>query len=598
MTLCLLSGGALLGQTFTNGDFENGDLSGCYTTGSLGQVEVLRSTNFSPNIAAAGGTYMVLIASGPNDPNMNYGDIDGSGTNEYDVSTLTVGFLDSNAPTRLCLDWAFLTSEQFENAPFDDIFRVQLDGVNVLTRSVRKPGGVSPYPDTGAYNGTNYTVNSPGLLNGANFSNGVTSFTNFCTTVTTNGVHTLEFLVADQGDTQLDSGLLIDNITVDSICVDLSLVQLTNSNGSIVEVKNGGFVFSAQSNSQVAASDDGQVVAFTSSADYTGGNPNVRKQIFVLENGSFERLTSATGEHVGSPSLTSNGRFVAFEYAGDPLGTNPDGNIEIFRFDRSIDTLVQITDTSGCSNTRPAISHTTQGRRIAFLSDCHELEPGDGFNPDGNREVVLYDANSGNFQYNGTSGCDNNSVVISTHTAGRYVTFVSSCNYTGGNNDLNSEIFQWDRQNDSYRQITSSTLASGAINDVPSSTDSGNFVAFISNANYGNQNAAGNMVVYRWARTGNSITRITTSSASFIYSYVSIDDSGDQLAYERFNLNTFELEVLHRTISSGVETMIADANAQLPVVGVNGTPNVTFLSNANYSGTNGDLNQEIWRGEP
>jgi 6-phosphogluconolactonase (cycloisomerase 2 family) len=297
--------------------------------------------------------------------------------------------------------------------------------------------------------------------------------------------------------------------------------------------------------------------------------------------------------------MTSNGRFVVFEYAGDPLGSNSDGNIEIFRFDRNSDTLIQVTDTSGCSNTHPGVSNDGQGRRIGFLSDCTELEPGDGFNPDGNREVVLYDNNSGNFQFNGTSSCDNNSVVISTDNSGRYLTYVSTCNYTGGNGDGNAEIFQWDRRNDSYRQITSSTLASGAINDVPSSTDSGDYVAFVSNANYGGQNAAGNMVVYRWTRSGNSISRITPSSASYIYSYVSIDDSGNELAYERFNLNTFELQVLHRTISSGVETVIASENAQLPVIGVNGgTPNVTFLSNANYNGNNGDLNQEIWRGEP
>ena len=587
--------GLLPGQTFTNGGFENGDLGGCWSIGGVGDVEVVQASNFTPNIMPTEGSFMVLLGTGPSDPAGAVGDLDGNGIDEFNPSNLTVTLTVSSAPTMLCFDWAFLTNEQDQPFNFDDIIIVTLNGVQVLTRSVNKPGGASPFMDTLAYDGVVYTVTTTGVLNGQAFD-GRTVFSNFCTPINTNGNHTLDFQVVDQGDNAFNSGLLIDNITVDADCLDLSITQITDSAGSNIEQKNGGFVVSFQTNDSVAASNNGQVLAFTSTGNYTGDNPNLNNQIFVAQGGGFERITASVGGHVANPALTSNGRFLAFEWDGDPLGTNGDGNIEVFRFDRNNDTFVQVTDTTGCSNTQASVSNNSQGRRIAFLSDCAELTPGDGFNPDGNPEIVLWDANSGNYLFNGTSGCINGQPVIATHNGGRYVSFISSCDYTGANADGNNEVFQWDRNGNNISQITNSLAGSGHVNDTVSCSNNGQFVAFLSNADYTGQNPNGDMVVFRWNRSGNSLSQVTTANALHIYTGVAIDDSGNNLSYERLNLGTFDLEVFHHDIGTGVQTFITDNNASLTAVGLSGgVANVSFQSSGNSSGNNGDGNVEIWR---
>ena len=585
-----------LGQNVANGGFENGDFSGCWVVGGLGQVEVLQASNFSPAITPTQGTRFALLSTGPNDPDTPVGDIDGNGTNEYNSSTLSITFAVSTAPVMLCFDWLFLTDEIGQPLTFDDIFRVTLNGGIILSGSVRHPGGISPYPDTAAYNGVSYNVNSTGATDNSNFDSGRTNFSNFCTTINTNGLYTLQFLVADQGDRVMDSGLLIDNLTVTAQCVDTSITQITNSSGSNLELKNGGFAFTVQSNDSVAASDNGQVLAFVSSGNYLGGNPNLRRQLYTYTGGTFARITANTNGHVGHPALTSNGRWLVFEYSGNPLGTNADGNIEIFRYDRTNGSLVQVTNTTGGSNTFPSVSNDGSGRRVSFLSNSTHLTTGDSFNLDGNKEVVIWDANTGNYFYNGTSGCTNVGPEISQNTQGRYVSFTSSCNYTGGNADGNLEVFQWDRQNNNYTQVTNSSNAAGDFNDVVTSNDSGQFLAFVSNANYGGQNPAKNIVVYRYNRGGaGTITRIVASSATLLYTNVDIDDSGSNLGIERFNVNTGEFDILHYNVGSAALSLLASGNASFPAVGVNnGVANVAFQSDGNYSGNNPDANLEIW----
>ena len=252
VTLGLLSP-RVLAQTFQNGGFENGDLSGCWTIS--GSVEVLQAGNFNPAITPSEGSFFALISTGPNAAGVNLGDFDGNGISEFEIVTLSVTFTVLNAPTNLCFDWMFLTDEFDQPANFDDFFQVTLNGTSILAQScLKQAANVSTFPDSAAYDGIRYQVTSGGATNGSDFEDGRTNFSTFCTPINTAGTYTLQFLVADQGDGDYDSGLLVDNITVDSVCGDLFLTQLTDTSGSQLELKNGGLVFSRQDNGQVAAS--------------------------------------------------------------------------------------------------------------------------------------------------------------------------------------------------------------------------------------------------------------------------------------------------------------------------------------------------------
>lgn len=582
-----------LGQV-ANGGFEDGDLTG-WTAAGGGAVEVLQAGDFSNPVPPPEGAFFALLSTGPGDNAGPGGDFDGNGTNDFDSSTLSITFDVAVAPASLSFNWSFLTSEVDELDAFDDLFLVTLDGVPVLSRSVNKPGGISPFPDTQANDGASTAVTSPGPTGGSSFADGRTPFETFCYRVETPGIHTLEFLVADQGDALLDSGVLIDDLQIPSAC-DASTRQITVTSGSNLEVKGGGLVFQVQSNRQVALSDDATVLALVSNGDLTFDNPNFQTQVFVVSGdlvagGTFERVTAMTGGDAAAPALTSNGRFLAFAASGDLLPGSPgnaDGNFEIFRWDRLLGIMTQVTDSTGCVNSKPTISHDTQGRRLALATNCTDLVP--GFNADGNSEVVIWDGQSATFQTHETAGCTNRTAAISQHDAGRFVSFVSDCDLIGSNADGNFEIFQWDRVTDMMTQVTTSV---GSFNDSPSSSFDGGFVAFVSDADYAGSNAdVFSLEVFRWDRAGNAIEQLTDTTLPVIHLATSIDDSGDFVAFDRAAAAGLEAGVVDAT--SGAESLVVGGGALPAVAAVLGTPRMAFEASGNMSANNGDGNQEIW----
>ena len=226
-------------------DFEDGNMpAGWGTDGCLAHVEVLPFTDFDPDFPApaAKGDYAVLLSSGGsggvvspgtesvgNGRHVNGtsltgegaglipgcgGDLDGNSLPDYDKSTLSLTFevLPEQAPAMLSFQWSFLTCESDEE-PFDDFFMVTLNSTNILSGSV--PTLVASwFPDTPPLDGVSYEVSSPGLTNGSDFCEGACPFQTFSHEITSPGTYTLEFLVADQGDNECDSGLLIDDVYV------------------------------------------------------------------------------------------------------------------------------------------------------------------------------------------------------------------------------------------------------------------------------------------------------------------------------------------------------------------------------------------------
>lgn len=182
----------------------------------------------------------------------------------------------------------------------------------------------------------------------------------------------------------------------------------------------------------------GNVVAFVSRSDLTGENPDFHIEVFVLTlaTGELRQITHTEGLDYNVLAVESKGKWVLvqttnesrerqlvtvdlktreaqglvqeleirriapgpqgkrilIESQSDPLGTNKDGNPELFLLKVSNGKLLQITDTNSADN-RP-LSLDASGRRIVFISDAPKFRL-EGF---GLWAVVVYDTRKDSFE--------------------------------------------------------------------------------------------------------------------------------------------------------------------------------------------------------
>src|ERR1051325_3005772 len=145
-------------------------------------------------------------------------------------------------------------------------------------------------------------------------------------------------------------------------------------------------------------SGDGRVLAFESTEDiaHAGGAESFRA---IRANISVDPPTflQMGATRAPAPAIAQDGSRIAFASKDDPLGTNADGNSEIFLYDGA--KLIQVTNTSPGDianritngNFQPSISD--DGRYIAFSSNRQF----GGQNADGNLEIVDYDVTAQSF---------------------------------------------------------------------------------------------------------------------------------------------------------------------------------------------------------
>ena len=138
------------------------------------------------------------------------------------------------------------------------------------------------------------------------------------------------------------------------------------------------------------------------------------------------------------PASDGQGVRVVFESNCDLVGTNVDGNLELFSLSQI--GLVQITETTSCSNLNPSVSD--DGAWIAYDADCNPV----GMNVDGSVEIYLTDGAGGTSQLTSEEFCD--SLVPSINAAGDLVAIVQ-------HNDPTSGAAAWNLRNDSGQDVVS-----------------------------------------------------------------------------------------------------------------------------------------------
>lgn len=606
-----------------NGSFETGDFTG-WTVGGTGRAAVVQNINFrtssngaAPMPAVPQGSRFAALSTGPGNTGGSAVNLDANAYSDFDVVSLTGNIVYSGRPAVLMFSYNFASSEPDQATPYDDIFDVRVGASTVLTGSVTlSSGNSSPFPDfpNPGIGTVNWTINA-GVLNGTSLTRGVGQWRRICLPLegATTGTYSIpvSFRVADQRDSQVDSALLIDNVRVAGACDDspgVTVVQRTQTAGSTVEIKGSGFVYRPVQQYQAASNRAGGTVqAFISSANLTGTNPNVIEQPIIRTASGYQAipgLAISNGGEVQSINLSDDGNWVVV--AARPTSGD---NLEIYRYNRNDSTsLLQMTDTTGCSNRNPVIS-TGSAPIVAFESTCNSLT-GDGTL----RKVVYIVGNAtGTPREIPEGNCPSMNPSISSN--GDFIGMESSCNPPGRvNGDGNMELFVFRTASNQpgtssrWRQVTNTSGSANqhfSLSLANSSDNFGNTAGiFISNANLTSGNTDGSTEVFRWQGSGTtsnngSLTRVTDNPVTGRhYTQVQLASLSNWFAFERIDALSGAIEVGAGNTGSGTPQPVAIGGTFLGL-GVAETATeviVPFVAAEDITGDNPDANYELFEG--
>jgi Tol biopolymer transport system component len=243
---------------------------------------------------------------------------------------------------------------------------------------------------------------------------------------------------------------------------------------------------------------DGRFVAFESeAANLVSGDTNNFRDIFVhdRQTGQTTRVSVASdgtqsNQHSYNPSISADGRFVAFESVASNLVSGDTNNLpDIFVHDRQTGqtTRVSVASDGAQANdfsSNPSIS--ADGRYVAFISVANNLVSGDtGVDHD----VFVHDRQTGattlvSVAMDGSEG-NGYSEEVSISADGRYVAFRSwADNLVSGDTNNHPDIFVRDRQTGQTTRVSVASDGTQA-NDFsfePSISADGRYVAFASSA--------------------------------------------------------------------------------------------------------------------
>ncbi|MCU0224581.1 MAG: hypothetical protein MUF27_11030 [Acidobacteria bacterium] len=243
--------------------------------------------------------------------------------------------------------------------------------------------------------------------------------------------------------------------------VKVTAAALGSVSGPVIAADNRTIVYAAGGN-PLGSNADGTTEIFRIDADGTG----------------LAQLTSDATENSSRPALASDGSRVAFDSTGNPTGGNPDGSSEIFAINADGTGLVQLTASPVPNPDSPPASRAARidasGTWIAFESNA-DL---DGGNPDGSYEVWRVRSDGAFLQrLTGDAAVSSRNPDISGD--GQLVVYASAANPLGTNPEGNTELFLWEAGSASTVQLTQFLTGSSGAARI---SEDGRFVYFLTDA--------------------------------------------------------------------------------------------------------------------
>ena len=317
-----------------------------------------------------------------------------------------------------------------------------------------------------------------------------------------------------------------------------------------------------------AISQDGSRIAFASTANPIGTNADGNSEIF-LHDTTLRQITNTTPADISSrtthgnflPSISDDGRFIAFSSNRNLAGQNSDGNLEIFVFDNSTSTFTQLTSSSGTVGFTDA-KISGNAMNVAYIRDTSS-------SPSANRDVLLQNrtgtpsvrvlvTNAPNLQltYGRAISDDGLRVVWSAETAAN-----------------STQVFLFDGRNNQTRQIT--TLGSRAT-DVPlhpTISGDGSQITFATRRTF-LDNSDGSVDLYSFDIPSTTFGRVTSGPSNAIAEVLSsMNDDGSLVA---FNFPRVLTGVNNVTAANNSEIYVTET----PSRPANGT--LTILNGASF----------------
>lgn len=245
--------------------------------------------------------------------------------------------------------------------------------------------------------------------------------------------------------------------------------------------------------SDPSISADGRYVAFSSCAsNLVSGDTNETDDIFVrdVEANTTIRVSLApngtqANDVSGSPSISADGRFIAFHsYASNLVSQDTNGTYDVFVYDRQTGAIepVSVAAGGGMGNyyTEGHASISADGRYVVFRSNANDLVVGD---TNGIPDIFVRDMEENTttlvtLALNGTQ-LYGDSILPSISADGRYVLFSSSAsNLVAGDTNGKYDVFVRDWR------AGSTTLVSVATNATQGNSDSGGFSSISGDGRY------------------------------------------------------------------------------------------------------------------
>ena len=373
-----------------------------------------------------------------------------------------------------------------------------------------------------------------------------------------------------------------------------------------------------------AISSDGKQVVFSSWAtNLVAGDSNAKSDIFVYvtKREEIERVSIGPGgvqanDSSFHPSISSNGRFVAFESdAGNLVTGDSNAASDIFVYDRRDDTMERVSVGPGGvqSNSfsyNPVLSG--DGRFVAYSSDATNLVVGD---TNSETDIFVFDRKKGTTERvsvgpGGAQGFGY-SYAPSISNDGRHVAFASfSDNLVAGDTNTSRDVFVHDRKKHKTKRVSVSNAGVQGADDsfMPSISGNGRYVAFHSwaeNLVASDSNGVGDIFLHD--RKKHKTKRISLKAGgqpAADSENPSISKSGRYVAFTSwdqllpFDTNNDEDVYLFDTKKSKtrlisvpnppMQSVPVDANATLPAISPEGR-HVTFSSVCSYV-VQGDTN--------
>ena len=248
---------------------------------------------------------------------------------------------------------------------------------------------------------------------------------------------------------------------------------------------------------QASISDDGRYVAYASFAtNLVANDSDTVLDIFVYDrtNQTTQKLTKGIGGVAASagsqrPQISGDGRFVVYQSDASNLVANDTNNsTDIFLTEISTGITVLISKNAlgaigNLASTAPAISD--DGNIIAFESNATNLISSDS---NGRSDVFVVRRDLGTLQRVSLSGSGSQVFVHSQKAAlsgnGRYVGFTSFGNLVTNTTSTSTFMHLLDLQSNALEvvSLTSSNVATTALDQKPSISADGRFVSFASSA--------------------------------------------------------------------------------------------------------------------